>query len=129
MSVTAEIIKSFRFEAAHFLPNAPEGHQCRRMHGHSYKVTVRLVGPIDEKLGWVMDLCELNQAFAPLASQLDHQVLNNIDGLENPTGENITLWIYKNLRKTLPMLSSVTVKATGRIAITISGSANPVLDS
>jgi len=119
VSITAEIIKDFRFEAAHFLPNVPEDHQCKRMHGHSYQVTIRAVGPIDEKMGWVMDLSELNQAFAPLANKLDHQLLNEIEGLENPTGENVALWIYRRLEKSLPLLSSVTVKATGRIAITI----------
>lgn len=119
MSITAEIIKEFRFEAAHFLPLVPENHQCKRMHGHSYKVVIRAEGPIDEKMGWVMDLCELNHAFAPIAKQLDHQLLNEIDGLENPTGEHVALWIFQHLEKSLPLLSSVTVEATGRIAITI----------
>ncbi len=119
MSITAEIIKDFRFEAAHFLPNVAENHQCKRLHGHSYKVTIRAVGPLDEKMGWVMDLNELSQAFAPLAHKLDHRLLNEIEGLENPTGENVALWIYRHLEKSLPLLSSVTVAATGRVAITI----------
>ncbi len=119
MSITAEIIKSFRFEAAHFLPNVGPDHQCRNIHGHSYKVTLRIIGPLHEKMGWVMDLSELNHAFAPLLAQLDHRLLNDIKGLENPTGENVAYWILKNLEPSLPLLSSVTVKATGRIAVTI----------
>lgn len=119
MSITAEIIKEFRFEAAHFLPKVPEDHQCKRLHGHSYKVVIRAEGPIDEEMGWVMDLSELNKAFAPIADQVDHRLLNEINGLENPTGENVALWIYGQLEKSLPLLSSVTVEATGRIAITI----------
>lgn len=119
MSITAEIIKDFRFEAAHFLPHAPEGHQCRRMHGHSYKLTIRAMGPIDEKTGWVMDLADLSAAFAPIAKLLDHRLLNEIDGLENPTGENVALWIFRRLEIILPQISSITLKATKRIAVTI----------
>lgn len=119
MSITAEIIKDFRFEAAHFLPHVPEGHQCKRLHGHSYKVTIRAIGPIDEKMGWVMDLSDLSDAFAPLAQQLDHRLLNEIDGLQNPTGENIALWIFRRLELSLPALSSITLEATNRVAITI----------
>jgi 6-pyruvoyltetrahydropterin/6-carboxytetrahydropterin synthase len=119
VSISAEITKDFRFEAAHFLPKVPESHQCHRMHGHSYKVTVRIIGPIDEEQGWVMDLYELSKAFAPITQTLDHRLLNEIDGLENPTGENVALWIFRRLEKSLPLLSSVTVEATGRIATTI----------
>src|SRR5438552_3845745 len=89
------------------------------MHGHSYRLTIRAIGPIDEKMGWVMDLSELNLAFAPLASQLDHRLLNEIDGLQNPTGENLALWIFRRLEKSLPLLSSITLEATNRIGITI----------
>ena len=119
MPIIAEIIKKFRFEAAHYLPCVPEDHPCHRMHGHSYKVTVSVMGPIDEKMGWVMDLNELSEAFAPLAKVLDHTLLNEIEGLENPTGENVALWIFRSLEKSIPLLSSVTLEATNRIAITI----------
>lgn len=115
----AEIAKEFRFEAAHFLPNVPETHQCHRIHGHSYRLTIRLKGPIDENLGWVLDLSDLNLAFAPLAQKLDHRLLNDIEGLSNPTGENVALWIFRQLSTTLPMLDSVTLEATNRIAVTI----------
>ncbi|HXW60348.1 MAG TPA: 6-carboxytetrahydropterin synthase QueD [Myxococcota bacterium] len=119
MPIFAEIIKEFRFEAAHFLPRVPKNHQCHRMHGHSYKLTIRAHGPIDEHMGWVMDLKDLSEGFAPLAKVLDHALLNEIEGLENPTGENIALWIFKRLEKTLPWLSSVSLEATDRVAITI----------
>ncbi len=119
MSIIAEMAKEFRFEAAHFLPNVPETHQCRKMHGHSYLVTVRAEGVIDEKQGWVMDLQELSEKFAPLLRILDHSLLNDIEGLENPTGENVAVWILTRLGAQLPELSSVTVEATGRIAVTV----------
>lgn len=119
MSVIAEISKEFRFEAAHFLPNVPKDHPCHRLHGHSYKLTIRAKGPIDEKMGWVMDLKELSVAFASLARILDHTLLNEIEGLENPTGENVALWILRRLRDSVPGLSSVSLEATDRIAITV----------
>ncbi len=120
MAIHAEIAKEFRFEAAHFLPAVPESHQCHKIHGHSYRLVIRVKGPIDEKMGWVMDLAELNVAFAPLAKLLDHSLLNEIEGLENPTGEMVALWIFRKLEPGLPLISSVTLEATNRIAVTIS---------
>lgn len=119
MSIIAEMAKEFRFEAAHYLPNVEATHQCHKIHGHSYLVTVRAEGFIDEKLGWVMDLNELSEKFAPLLKILDHSLLNDIEGLENPTGENVAVWIMTRLGARLPQLSSVTVEATNRIAITV----------
>jgi len=119
VSITAEIAKEFRFEAAHFLPNVAESHQCHKIHGHSYRVIVRAEGKLDENLGWVMDLNDLSKKFAPVLGMLDHALLNEVKGLENPTGENVALWILVNLGERLNELSSVTVEATNRIAITI----------
>lgn len=119
MSVIAEISKEFRFEAAHFLPNVPKDHQCHRLHGHSYKLTINAKGPIDAEQGWVMDLRELSLAFAGIAQLLDHALLNEVEGLENPTGENVALWILRRLEKTVPGLTSVRLEATDRIAVTV----------
>jgi len=119
VSIFAEIAKEFRFEAAHFLPNVPADHRCHNLHGHSYLVTLRAIGPIHPEHGWVMDLSHLSNSFEPILKMLDHALLNNIDGLENPTSENVAVWIFMKLLKTLPELSSVTVKATNRISVTI----------
>lgn len=119
MSITVEIAKDFRFEAAHFLPKVASDHQCHNIHGHSYEVTLHLVGPLDEKLGWLMDLNDVSLKFSPLLKKLDHSLLNNIEGLDNPTSENLAVWILQNLAKTLPELSVVTVKATNRIAVSV----------
>jgi 6-pyruvoyltetrahydropterin/6-carboxytetrahydropterin synthase len=107
-----EIFKTFKFEAAHVLPNVPPGHQCGRMHGHSYEVTVRLEGPVDPRLGWVRDFGEVKAAFQPLHERLDHHLLNEIDGLENPTSENLARWLWRALAKSLPELSEIAVKET-----------------
>lgn len=119
MSITAEIAKEFRFEAAHFLPHVHPHHQCHRMHGHSYLVTLRARGVINPETGWVMDLHELSEKFSPLLKTLDHSLLNDIDGLENPTGENVAVWIMRRLGSNLLELDSVTVEATNRISITV----------
>ena len=106
------ISKDFTFEAAHLLPNVPDGHKCARLHGHSFGVTVSVDGPVGETTGWVMDFGDLKTAWAPLHDQLDHRYLNEIDGLDNPTSEHVARWIWVRLAPTLPGLSAVTVRET-----------------
>ena len=107
-----ELRKTFQFEAAQLLPRLPRSHKCRRLHGHSFKVDVVITGECDPKLGWVMDYADISAAFKPLWKRLDHRYLNEIAGLENPTSENIALWIWKRLKPKLPMLSEVVVAET-----------------
>ena len=107
-----EIYKAFRFEAAHRLPNAPEGHKCGRLHGHSFRVRVGLEGAVGEESGWVMDFAEVRAACEPVRAALDHRYLNELPGLENPTSENIARWIWARLAAPLPQLSSVEVRET-----------------
>lgn len=107
-----EIYKEFIFEAAHKLPNVPEGHQCARLHGHSWKGTIHVKGQIGEDTGWVMDFSEIKRIFAPIYDQLDHHYLNDIEGLENPTSEVVAKWIWDKLKPLLPILSKVTINET-----------------
>ncbi len=108
----AEVRKELSFEAAHFLPLTPEGHKCRRLHGHSFRVTIAVWGPIDPKFGWVMDFADIKAACMPILEQLDHRLLNEIEGLENPTGENIAVWIWERLHPNLPQLKEICVHET-----------------
>src|SRR4029077_18070743 len=110
--VTLELRKTFQFEAAHLLPRLPENHKCRRLHGHSFKVEIAVRGPLEPRLGWVMDYADLSAAFQPLWTQLDHFYLNEIPGLANPTSENIALWIRERLHPVLPGLAEVVVAET-----------------
>jgi len=110
--MTVEIYKDFTFEAAHFLPNVPEGHKCGRLHGHSYKVRIHLTDNIDETAGWFIDFADVKKAFKPILLLLDHNYLNDIKGLENPTAEVISKWIWERLKAELPQLSAVEVKET-----------------
>jgi 6-pyruvoyltetrahydropterin/6-carboxytetrahydropterin synthase len=107
-----EIFKEFRFEAAHKLPNVPPGHKCARLHGHSFRVEIHIRGNLDETAGWVCDFADLTAAFRPLHQQLDHNYLNDIPGLENPTSEVLVRWIWDKLAPTLAGLSSIVVKET-----------------
>jgi 6-pyruvoyltetrahydropterin/6-carboxytetrahydropterin synthase len=104
--------KTFRFEAAHWLPNVPEGHKCGRMHGHSFSVTITVQGEVDPRSGWVIDYGEIKDAFLPLEEQLDHHCLNEIDGLENPTSEVLSQWIWNQMKPELPLLFEVAVEET-----------------
>jgi 6-pyruvoyltetrahydropterin/6-carboxytetrahydropterin synthase len=110
MSMT--ITQAFTFEAAHHLPRVPETHRCRRIHGHSYRVELRLAGPVDPHTGFVADFFDVERAFQPLLQRLDHYLLNEIEGLANPTAENIAIWIFDRVKATLPQLDAVTVYET-----------------
>lgn len=107
-----ELKTQFRIESARFLPNLPEGHPCRRMHGHSFLITLKLVGTADPQIGWVRDYHEIEESLKPLKTKLDHRALNEVEGLQNPTSENLARWIYENARKVLPELVQVTVSET-----------------
>ena len=107
-----DIFKVFSIEAAHRLPNVPEGHQCARLHGHSFRVEVHVRGPIDAQTGWVMDFADLKRAFAPIHQQLDHHYLNDVPGLDNPTSENLARWIWQQLKPDLPLLARIVVHET-----------------
>lgn len=107
-----EIYKEFKFEAAHYLPNVPKDHKCYRLHGHSYRVKLFIQAPINEKIGWIMDFADLKEAFSPLYHKLDHRYLNEVEGLENPTSENLAKWIWDRLKPDLPELSCVEVCET-----------------
>lgn len=116
-----EIFKEFTFEAAHDLPNTPDGHKCRRLHGHSFRVRLAVEGPVDEHTGWVMDFAEIKAAFHPIWERLDHHYLNDVPGLENPTSEVIAKWIWAELKPALPQLSEVKLWETCTAGCTYRG--------
>ena len=107
-----EIYKVFSVEAAHRLPHVPPGHKCGRLHGHSFRVEVHVKGPVAEESGWVMDFADIKGAFQPVFDQLDHHYLNEVEGLSNPTSENLARWIWGRLQPVLPLLSRVVVCET-----------------
>ena len=108
--MTVRLSKTFRFEAAHYLPTLPEGHKCRRMLGHSFVVDVVVEGPVDEEKGYLLDYGRISQLCEPIRERLDHYLLNEIEGLENPTAEILAGWIWRRL---VPGLDSTTERADG----------------
>jgi 6-pyruvoyltetrahydropterin/6-carboxytetrahydropterin synthase len=102
-----ELFRTITFEAAHHLPNVAAGHKCRRLHGHSYRVEVRVGGDVDPSTGMVMDFADIARACEPVRDRLDHYYLNEIDGLDNPTSENLARWIWDRLVPSLPLVSIV----------------------
>jgi 6-pyruvoyltetrahydropterin/6-carboxytetrahydropterin synthase len=107
-----DIFKIFTLEAAHRLPQVPPRHKCARLHGHSFRIEVHVSGPIQEESGWVTDFAEIATAFEPLKMQIDHNYLNDVEGLENPTSENLAVWIWSKLKIPLPNLSRIVVHET-----------------
>jgi 6-pyruvoyltetrahydropterin/6-carboxytetrahydropterin synthase len=107
-----DVFRVFQIEAAHRLPHVPADHKCARIHGHSFRIEIHVSGSVGDHSGWVMDFADLRSAFQPLFDRLDHQYLNEIEGLENPTSENLALWIWQRLKGELPGLSKVVVQET-----------------
>ena len=106
------LTKDFTFEAAQTLPCAPEGHKCRQMHGHSFKVEVSVEGEVDKATGWFYDHAQISQAMRPLLEDLDHGYLNEIPGLSNPTIENMAAWFWERLAPQCPGLCEIVIHET-----------------
>lgn len=108
-----EIVKEYRFEAAHRLPHVPDGHKCSRLHGHSFLFELKLYGEVDPCTGWLVDFGDISTVVKPLIEKyLDHHYLNDVPGLENPTSENIAIWIWDQVQPYLPDLCEVVVHET-----------------
>jgi 6-pyruvoyltetrahydropterin/6-carboxytetrahydropterin synthase len=116
----AELVKTFRFEAAHSLPNVPAGHKCNRMHGHSYRVDVHVTGQPDPETGWVVDFGQIKSVVEAVLDDLDHRTLNEIPGLENSTSEMLGQYLWKRIAPGLTGLSAITIweSDTSRCTIT-----------
>jgi 6-pyruvoyltetrahydropterin/6-carboxytetrahydropterin synthase len=105
------ITQAFTFEAAHHLPMVPDGHRCKRVHGHSYRTELTFAGEVDAR-GFVIDFFEVEATVGPVIAGLDHCLLNEVDGLENPTAENIAAWLFGHVSARLPQLVNVRLYET-----------------
>jgi 6-pyruvoyltetrahydropterin/6-carboxytetrahydropterin synthase len=115
------LTKDFRFESAQTLPSAPEGHKCRLMHGHSFKVEITVEGDVDPATGWVYDHAMISRAMNPLVDLLDHGYLNEVPGLANPTIENMAAWFWERLTPELPGLAEIVIHETPTARCTYRG--------
>lgn len=95
--------KRYHFESAHWLPKVPNGHKCQRLHGHNYKVeiSIALHGNGVDETGFVLDFWELDKVIQPIIDTVDHQCLNDVTGLINPTAENIARWFMMRVQADL----------------------------
>jgi 6-pyruvoyltetrahydropterin/6-carboxytetrahydropterin synthase len=116
-----EIFKQFTFDSAHFLPNVPPEHKCRNMHGHTYRLVVYIEGKTDKNLGWVMDFSDVKHVIDPIVDMVDHHVLNDLPGLENPTCENIAIWLWDQIKPQLPALSKIELHETPTSGVVYQG--------
>ncbi len=107
-----QLRKTLRFESAHRLPRLPATHKCARLHGHSFVAEVAVEGEVDPRFGWVIDFATLSAACDPLVEALDHRYLNEVEGLENPTSENLAIWFWDRLAPRLPGLCEIVVAET-----------------
>lgn len=109
-----ELSYAFGFDAAHRFDAFPEGHPNRRMHGHSFQVEVSVRGTPDPGTGFVVEFTQLEAACGALRDRLDHQVLNEIKGLEQPSLERLSIWIWEQLAGKIPGLACVSVSRHSR---------------
>jgi 6-pyruvoyltetrahydropterin/6-carboxytetrahydropterin synthase len=110
--VKVRLVRNLGFEAAHHLPKVPAGHKCARLHGHSFKIDLTVEGETNPETGWFIDYAEIDDVWRPLFDQLDHNYLNDVEGLENPTSEVLADWLWRKLKPVLPSLTMVTVHET-----------------
>ena len=103
------VYKEFFFEAAHFLPSAPQGHPNARVHGHSFRARVAVDGEPDETTGILVHFDELEDAVQDARAALDHRMLNEVEGLQAPTLERIAIWLWDRLHNRLPGLAEIEV--------------------
>lgn len=109
-----KISRDYTLQAAHQLPNVPDGHKCGRLHGHTYHVRVTLEGEPDPRMGWFLDFADIDGAYnAAVHDAIDHRLLN--DFIPNPTTENLCLWVIAALRPVLgAWLRSVAISENDR---------------
>ena len=105
-----DIYVSMSFDAAHCLPKVPAGHKCGNLHGHTFLVEIHAEGDVSDETGWVIDFGDIKAIAKPYIDQLDHAYLNEIEGLENPTSENIAIWIWDRLNPKIEGLARIVVK-------------------
>ena len=106
------LYKQFTFDAAHYLPKLPDDHKCRQMHGHTYYLTIFIEGEVLKEQGWILDFGDIKKTLKPVLDIIDHTLLNNIPGLENPTAELFTIWLWNKIKPLLPELKKIELKET-----------------
>ena len=114
-----ELMKTWHFESARHLTGIPADHRCSRVHGSSFVVEVTVAAPLDPVTGWCVDFDDMEQAWKRLHDVLDHRLLNEVEGLENPTTELIAVWILERLNFAGAELTKVSVAELPTAKVTV----------
>ena len=117
------VYKQFTFDSAHYLPQVPEHHKCRQLHGHTYHLTIFAEGEVSQEKGWVLDFADIKRAVKPVVDLVDHSYLNDIPGLENPTAEVFAIWLWNKIKPLLPELKKIELKETPTSGVIYEGPA------
>ncbi len=104
------IYHAFGFESARRLPKLPASHICSRLHGNTFRLKVGVTGPLRESEGWIMDFAEVAAVVRPVLDEIDHCLLNEVPGLENPTTEMIAIWLWERISTRLQGLSEIELR-------------------
>ena len=116
-----ELVHTIRFESARKLIKVPAGHPCGNIYGLSFKLDIHVRGSLDNETDWVIDFDEIEKKFESIKKQIDHNYLNDIKGLENPTTEIMITWIWNELKPTLPSLTKLVLKENEKSRVIYSG--------
>jgi 6-pyruvoyltetrahydropterin/6-carboxytetrahydropterin synthase len=122
MTATAprmELQKTWHFESARRLTGVPATHRCARLHGSSFTVEVTASAPLDPITGFLLDFDDMERAWQPLFDQLDHRLLNEVPGLENPTTEHIALWLLARLQFVGGVVEKISVAELPTAKVTV----------
>ena len=115
------IFKKFTFDSAHSLPNVPDDHKCKEVHGHNYHLTIYIENELVEKLDWVMDFAVVKKVVDPIINIVDHKYLNDIEGLKNPTCERIAIWLWDRIKEGIPSLIKIELNETPTSGVVYKG--------
>jgi len=96
-----KLVQIIRFESARKLTKVPKDHPCSNLYGLAFKLEIHLEGEIDYSTGFVIDFNNIEKEFDSIRKHLDHNYLNDIEGLENPTSEILVEWIWNELKPKL----------------------------
>jgi len=108
------------FVSAHWLPNVPDDHKCKKLHGHTYRIRIEFEGKVDKQTGWVVDYSEIKEKWSAVKTILDRTCLNEIKGLENSTCENLADWIWERLdgfKHRYPYLKRIELRETANCGV------------
>lgn len=123
--------RTYRCEAAHqLMAGVPDGHQCRRLHGHRYVVKITISGDVDPRTGMVLEYADIDRRVHEVLSLVDHRFVNElgfncivvgrelictpIEGVtihetelaqkvrDNSTVENLIAWMVAELKHRFP---------------------------